>query len=924
VLESGKPIERSVLAGKLWPDSAQSTALHNLRQALTDLRRALGQASGLLVAASPRSIRLNVDLAEIDVLRFDRECEVGDPQSLERAVELYRGELLPGCDEPWAAEARDVRTFAYLHALERLALSCRKTGDLSSSIRWLRLAAKEEPYGDAIHRDLMSALADRGELSAAADFYHTFRERLHRDLNAIPDPATSDTYECIRRRTSVHTPAGQDLHAAIRPRQIPAPVTNLIGRESSAEALRALLERHRLVTLTGIGGIGKTRLALQIASELRHKFDNRLAYVEAAPIADPSAFLEEVRVSLGIPPADPSFDALDWIAQYVSTAEFLIILDNCEHILPACSLMADRLLNRCPKLTILTTSREPLGIPGEKVWTVPPLTVGHGRERSASDCAAADAPGTGTAVQLFVERAGAVRPGFRLSATSTRAVEDICLRLEGIPLAIELAAARVRALSVEQIHLRLADGLELLARGGPSLHPRHHTLEAAFEWGWNLLSEFERVVLRRLSVFADGCTLEAAEAVCADAHIDRERVIDLLTALVDKSLLNFYSLDAADSEGGPRSGTSRYRLLEPVRQFAWKRLDQSGESAKIRDAHCGYYVLFAEFVKPHLREPDQGRWFAALEYDHNNLRSAIAWSRSRPQGVSLEFRLVDALSRFWDTHGHLREGYLHLEAALDRANDDVDPEIVAALHSQAGWAAYWMRDRRTAIAHYESSIHFWRETNNQSLLSGALNILGGILADDAQPDSARRLLRESLSIRRELGSLALGAVLCNLGQLELRLGNFATARTWFAESVTDCEKSGSLQQAGITHCNLCALNLLEGDLNAAAFHGAASLRKFLESGAHVNVPATLDNLALIAFRRGLCPVSATLFGAATSIRSGIGIPTIRDSNHTSVIQSIQDQIGTLQFQRAFEQGSAMSTDQAIEFGSTVLLEADQI
>ena len=402
-------------------------------------------------------------------------------------------------------------------------------------------------------------------------------------------------------------PAG-DRHVG-PPSNLPLQLSSFVGREKELAEVRRLLQDTRLLTLTGPGGCGKTRLAVVAANELLGRFEDGVWLVELAPLADPSLVPQAVASTLGVRERPGSSLAVA-LSDYLRTRKLLLILDNCEHLIDACAELAEAWLHSSPGLRVLATSREALGITGEVAWPVPSLSLPDLRRLPDLE----SLPRYESA-RLFVERTAAVRPDFTLTEQNASAVAQVCYRLDGIPLAIELAAARTKVLSVEEIAARLGDSFRLLAAGSRTAMPRQRTLHATMDWSHKLLGQKERVLFRRLSVFAGGFTLEAAESICAGEELQRDEVLELLSQLVDKSLV----------VAQERDGAARYRLLETVRQYGRERLEEAGEAALVREQHAGHYLAVAEEAEPELKGERQLAWLERLEQEHDNLRVAMAW-----------------------------------------------------------------------------------------------------------------------------------------------------------------------------------------------------------------------------------------------------------------------------------------------------------
>ena len=430
------------------------------------------------------------------------------------------------------------------------------------------------------------------------------------------------------------------------PDNLPLQLTSFVGREREMAQVRELLEDNRLLTFTGPGGSGKTRLALVVASGLGRGFEDGVWLVELASLSDPELVPQAVASVLGVRET-PGTPLVDSLRIHLGSRGVLLVLDNCEHLVEACASLAEALLHSCPNLRILATSREALGVSGETIFAIPPLSLPDPRRLPALESLPRY-----EATRLFVERAKAARHGFSLTEGNAMAVAQVCYRLDGIPLAIELAAARIRVLSAEQISSRLDDSFRLLTGGGRSALAHQRTLRTAMDWSHELLSEEEQAMLRRLSVFAGGFTLEAAETVGTGEGIEGDEILDLLASLVDKSLV---LVDQQEE--------IRYRLLETVRQYGREKLEESGEAERVRRRHANYYLALAEEAERGLSGSDQAPWLARLETEHDNLRAALRWSLGGGEAEP-GLGLAAALWSFWYTRGHLSEGRRWLESAV--------------------------------------------------------------------------------------------------------------------------------------------------------------------------------------------------------------------------------------------------------------------
>jgi predicted ATPase/DNA-binding CsgD family transcriptional regulator len=516
--------------------------------------------------------------------------------------------------------------------------------------------------------------------------------------------------------------------------RLPAPLTSFVGREQHVFRIARLLKDQRLITLVGVGGVGKTRMALAVAGRVADRFDGGARLVELGALADPTLVARAVAGALGLadeqvrPPAEA-------VAAALRAAELLLVLDTCEHLLPAAAALAEQLLRSCPRLRVLATSRESLGVPGETVWRVPPLTLPYPREPARPDRLLRS-----EAVRLFVERARTAQPEFRLTPQNAPAVAEICDRLDGLPLAIELAAARTNVLTPEQIAERLGDRFSLLTAGPRTVLPRQQTLRGTLDWSYGLLEPDRRAHFAQLAVFAGGWTLDAAASLWGECG--ESGALGVLADLIEKSLV------VADVAG---RSPARYRLMETVREYAWERLRASGSEAQVRQRHADYFLDLAERAEPMLRGPDQMLWLDRLEVEHNNLRAAFEWL-TRADDPCPPLRLAAALGWFWFLKGHRRDGrawWQRLPASAESA------AVPAAARARAlvavGFLAEAEYDLAAARRMLEAGAELAQRSEDPRLVGTALARLGYLRMHEGRLDAAAELLDEALAHHRTVG-----------------------------------------------------------------------------------------------------------------------------------------------------------------------------
>jgi predicted ATPase/class 3 adenylate cyclase len=516
------------------------------------------------------------------------------------------------------------------------------------------------------------------------------------------------------------------------PHNLPLQLTSFVGREREMADVAGVLGRTRLLTLTGVGGTGKTRLALQVAADLLAAYPQGVWLVELAPLADPGLVPGAVATALGIA-EDASRPLVSTLIAVLRPKCVLLLLDNCEHLIEACAQLSDALLHACARVQILATSREALGIAGETSWPVSSLELPGGQQTAQPVAEIAQC----SAVRLFAERAQAVQPRFALTQQNAAVVGQICRRLDGIPLALELAAARLRALSVEQLAARLDQRFRLLTGGSRTALPRQQTLQAAVDWSFGLLSPAEQRLFAQLSVFAGGFSLEAAEAVCTGGEIAREEMLDLLTRLVEKSLV------MAETEVG---NAERYRLLETLRQYGRERVLAGDEAAELHDRHAAYYLALTERAEPELHGPRQRHWLDHLEGEHDNLHAALAWCLEQAApgmgddaAVALETgaRMASALIWYWVYRDHRREAREWLDRVLSAGG--MGPALRAKVLRGAGWLAWDAQDLAHARALLEQSIALYRDLGDKGERAFALSLLAPVVWQEGKDEQAMTL-----------------------------------------------------------------------------------------------------------------------------------------------------------------------------------------
>jgi predicted ATPase/DNA-binding CsgD family transcriptional regulator len=746
-------------------------------------------------------------------------------------------------------------------------------------------------------------------------------------ISGIQSHATLRIAETSARRPFVSVARG-------RRDNLPAEISSFIGRASEIAEIVQLVGTHRLVTLSGAPGVGKTRLALRVAGELRDTFSGGVWFVELASLAEPALVPSTLAAVLGLR-VDEHQPPSQTIREHLRAEQILLVLDNCEHLTDACAELVDLLLQACPGLQILATSREPLGLSGEICWSVPPLRVPLPTMLASSASSARGVPSQAPSVavvvaseagQLFLDRARAVRRTLTLSEESATAIVQICRRLDGIPLAIELAAARVIALSPGEIAARLDDRFTLLARAGRAPLPRQRTLRESVDWSYELLTEHERTLLRRLSIFRGGWTLEDVEAVCdgapsGEAHgandprdpvssVSHHPSLAVLFGLVEKSLVVVEE----------RDGGTRYRLLETLRQYAWERLHEAGEEVTLARQHWSWCVDLSERASTYLRTPHQAAWRARLEVEHDNLRAAL--SRTVEYGdAEPGLRLCVALWHFWIDRGYANEGYGWLRRLL--ALDSATPRTIlrAAGLFVAGKLAFEGADIGTAQDLCEESLAISREVDDPHSLHRTLTQLGHIARGRGDLLAARQYYEEALPLRRELGEPVDVAVsLACLGHVARALHEYDHAQALYEESLELAEKQGHPAEITAAQHDLGRLAHERGNDDEAASWFAEALIVAQRIKHPRRMAYLLEGFAVLAARDQ--PERALrLAGAAAALRRSNG--SILSPNDQAALERdlapARRLLNDGRRRSAWEDGAALSVDEAVALALTRVL-----
>ena len=737
-----------------------------------------------------------------------------------------------------------------------------------------------------------------------------------------------------------------------RPHNLPAQPTPLVGREQELVKAREALQQPavRLLTLSGPGGTGKTRLSLQLAADALYDYENGCFFVPLSTVNDPAQVAPAIAQTLGVKEM-PGQSLADSLKTYLKDKQLLLVLDNFEQVVAAAPLVGD-LLTAASRLKIIVTSRTILRVYGEQEYPVPPLALPDLTRLPTSEQL-----GSYAAIALFVQRARLVRPDFQLNSQNAAAVAEICARLDGLPLAIELAAARVKLLPPPAILARLDQRLKLLTGGSRDLPARQQTLRGAIDWGYDLLDEGEKAVFSRLAVFAGGCTLEAAEAICnPDGDLPVE-VFDILASLVDKSMLRL--LEEIDRDGTPRPlDEPRFVMLQIIREYALEKLSEAGQDGPLQDRHAAFYMGLAETAEKELVGPGQVEWLGRLELEQDNLRGSLACAIERDDPETA-LRLGNALWRFWQIRGNLTEGRRWLEQALARA-ENVAVSVRAKAYNAAGILARDQGDYDQALTYLQVSLSLQRQIGNKPGIANALNTLGSVAAYRGDYDQAIKYHEESLALRRELGDKrgiavslsSLGTINYAAGRYEQTKGsleealsllrelgdkrttatllnnqgeilkiqkNYTEARIAYKESLDIRRELDDKMGIGYSLTSLGDVTQSEGDYEQAIIYYKESLILLHEAGDNRYTATCLEGLAGSFGLSGKVIEAIKIFGGTEALRETIGAP-IEPADvpqYEEMVEIIRSKVDEVTFQTLWNQGRAMKIEELVKYALSI-------
>jgi len=962
-LSPGYRLHREQIMDVLWSDSDPDAASRNLRYTLHTARKVLA-AAGLpaddILMRAGESLSLGQAGSVLtDVPQFEaatrRAWQTTQREDFIAAAALYGGDLLPEDRyEDWVEEWRNTLRIRYLTLLGRLASAQEMEGDSAASIATLQQVLTLEPADEQTHARLMRLYSRTGQRRQALAQYERLSDVLETEFAAVPEDATRELALAIQagavpmsddvagrdgRMTAMNAGFSTDDQPS-PPTNLPTPLAPLIGRERESAEVVQFLSTHRLVTLIGTGGVGKTRLAVEVASEVAGQFPGGVFWIELAAQRDAELVMPTIANTLGVR-ADGDQPLIDAVIARLKTTTTLLVLDNFEHLIDAAPLVT-ALLTACPALRVLATSRVRLRLHGEQRYPVAPL------ELPGSDVRDASALVRYPSVQLFAERAREVDPRFRLTDEAAPPVAAICQRLDGLPLAIELAAARVDRMSTTTLLVQLERRLPVLVDGPRDLANRQQTLRNTIGWSYDLLSNDDQQLFPTLAVFAGGWSVEAVAAV---AQVGEDRVYAGLERLVEQHLVTRVWL--ADQ-------TNRYTMLETIREYGIERLEDLHRADSVRRRHATQFLDLAERAEPELDGPQQREWLTRLDREHDNLRSALAWALTNTPELAL--RMAGSLGRFWHLRGYFSEGRTWFVAALDSQQPMLPANRAKALRgeamlalaqgdynialerleealvlfrqeSDAAGSAHSLRalgihaehqgNHTLADQHFAAALQLFQDLADPRGVASVLHMLGESAILQGDPESGKALMEECLDLLYEHGDPgSVSASLHNLGIAHAELGDTEMASACFEKAAQLGSDVGYDRIVAAALTSLGWVRLNQGNVERARAHFVESLRLTRAGGEVQTTLTAVDGVAAVAGYQGETTVAATLFCAASALRGarGLVVPDSEDEMRERHIDATRARADEIEWESAWTLGSSMSLEQAVE--AALLAEGD--
>ncbi len=917
----GHRILRDQALDELWPVAASRSAASGFRGATHGIRHALDPAQGASavqshgeIVALTAGLTIRIDAEEFEVAAA-AALAGRDTDLCRAALAHYGGDYLPDdLYDDWTSRRRDELSDLRIALLLHHARLCAEEGDTAEARSHLSAVLAIDPAHEEAACRQMTLLAAVGEKTEALRVFQRLRDTLRDQYALEPGEEVADLAERLQAqqaaRATRRSPAPSRRHT-----NLPGGLSTFIGRQDAKATVRRLLRESRLVTLGGPGGSGKTRLALRVAELALTAYPDGVWLCELAGLARQaerhSAPAGSEPVSAAVASAlglveDPGCKLEATICAFLGPRRLLLILDNCEHLVDSVARLVTDILRSCPDVRILVTSQEVLGLPGEATWAVPPLSLPEPGLRCTLERLS-----TFDGIRLFVERARAARPGFVLSEATAPLVVNICRRLEGIPLAIELAASRMAFLSLDVLAARVDDRFHLLVGGSRIALPRHQTLRAAMDWSYSLLGSKERALLRRLTIFAGGWTLSAAEGICADDELPRESILDTLGGLVAKSLATVR--EVCEQE--------RYGMLETVREYGHARLGEDEQEAALRVRHVAWFASFCEATIAAWGSTDQATLLRRLDAELENVRAALAWGLGNTGAATEALRLASALSRYWQTRGLVSEGRRWTARALDAA-----PRAPKALRATAlnrcALLARLEADSNAAGRLMEASLALFRELGDAEGIARVAGNLGLVRYDRGDDAGAVESLSEALALKRQHGNQPETPIfLLNLGMVYTRMQRYDDAETALAEACAIWQVAGDQVGLSVAYLNMAQLARDRRQLERAADLYVAGLRISVALGDRPQMSTALEGVAHVllshvvgAHDKPALKLCGHLLACAAALRESTGVP-VHAADHPQYqadLQQLRALLGPKAFEAEWARGWATPPGSLIE------------
>lgn len=898
ILHPGKHA-REKIAALFWGDSSDTKARNSLRNALAVINKNLGPD---LFLADRQIVQINPEyLLWVDAHEFENQATefLADPtpEIINVNLDLYQADLLIDFYDDWIFPLREHFHSLFIDTLLQMTQQMRSQSEYDRAIDFSRKILAFDKANERAYQHLMFCYMAQGDRNAALKQYMNCKQSLIDELGVEPATATMALYQWIEQAPKDVGPFSAQIT------NLPIPLTSFIGRKRETAEVKQLLSSSRLLTLIGPGGSGKTRMGIQVATDLLDFFEDGVWWVELATLTDESLIPQAIAKALGVQEvANQSLS--ESISKFLRSKEILLILDNCEHLIEACVQITADLLEACPYLKIIATSRESLNMAGENIWRIPSLSLPDPQQISLVERLLKF-----ESIRLFVERASAIWSDFALTEQNAPFVAQICHRLDGIPLAIELASARIKVLTPEQISARLDDRFRLLTGGGRTAIPRHQTLRAMIDWSYDLLTEDERSLFRGLGVFRGGWTLEAAESVFSGS-VEAGELIDLMTSLVDKSMVI--------RERG-QGGEARFNMLETIREYSYEKLRHSDEENQIRKRHLHYYLELVESVKPHLgfflSDREILSWMKILDAEQDNMRTGLKLAQADSALSEMGLRMAGNLHWFWLTRGQLSEGRERLDRILAN-NLNVSTPILAQALLSAGFLGCWQGDFRPARARLEQSLELFEQLGEKSGIAFSLHGLGFAANGLGEHALAGTIFEKGLNIARDIDDKWLISFALHFTAIGSSFqGDYELARSQFMECIGLIKDGyGNLPGIAFSLFHLGRIARIQGDYVSAHEQLAEGTQIFLQMGDRRGLGYSLSGFACLAFAQEEIHQAARLFGTVDSIRDELGslLEAILQSEYEHAKIATQELLGELDFRAEWSNGYGMSIEKAVQ------------